>query len=91
MQGHANFKVSFFLVIDLPSVAGFMGLTAETPRQYIPVRRGRSRRGGLSKSPNGPVEGLSPEIVERTVLTFTKRARRRVIYTRSGGRFPDHA
>ncbi len=49
---------------DLPIVAGFRGLTAESPKRYIPVRRGRSRRGGLSKSPNGPVEGLSPEIVE---------------------------
>jgi hypothetical protein len=49
---------------DLPSVAGLRGLTTESPKRYIPVRRGRSRRGGLSKSPNGPVEGLSPEIVE---------------------------
>jgi hypothetical protein len=49
---------------DLPIVSGFRGLTAETAKRYIPVRRGRSRRGGLTKSPNGPVEGLSPEIVE---------------------------
>ena len=49
---------------DLPIVSGLRGLTAESPKRYIPVRRGRSRRGGLSKSPNGPVEGLSPEIVE---------------------------
>jgi hypothetical protein len=56
----------FFSFHDLPIVAGFRGLTAESPRRYIPVRRGRSRRGGLSKSPNGPVEGLSPEIVEST-------------------------
>ncbi len=54
----------FFSFHDLPIVAGFRGLTAESPKRYIPVRRGRSRRGGLSKSPNGPVEGLSPEIVE---------------------------
>ncbi len=54
----------FFGCHDLPIVAGLRGLTAEGPRRYIPVRRGRSRRGGLSKSPNGPVEGLSPEIVE---------------------------
>jgi hypothetical protein len=48
----------------LPSAVRRRGLTAESPKRYIPVRRGRSRRGGLSKSPNGPVEGLSPEIVE---------------------------
>jgi len=49
---------------DLPIVAGLRGLTAESLKRYIPVRRGRSSRGGLSKSPNGPVEGLSPEILE---------------------------
>ena len=54
----------FFGFHDLPIVAGFRGLTTESPKRYIPVRRGRSRCGGLSKSPNGPVEGLSPEIVE---------------------------
>ena len=54
----------FFGYHDLPIVAGLKGLTAESPKRYIPVRGGGSRRGGLSKSPNGPVEGLSPEIVE---------------------------
>jgi hypothetical protein len=54
----------FFDYHYLPIVAGLRGLTPESPKRYIPVRRGRSRRGGLSKSPNGPVEGLSPEIVE---------------------------
>ena len=54
----------FFCCYDLPIVAGLRGLTTESPKRYIPVRRGRSRCGGLSKSPNGPVEGLSPEIVE---------------------------
>ncbi len=54
----------FFGCHDLPIVAGLRGLTTESSKRYIPVRRGRSRRGGLSKSPNGPVEGLSPEIVE---------------------------
>jgi hypothetical protein len=54
----------FFGCHDLPIVTRFRGLTAESPKRYIPVRRGRSSRGGLSKSPNGPVEGLSPEIVE---------------------------
>lgn len=45
---------------DLPIVAGFRGLTAESRKRYIPVRRGRSRCGGLSKSPNGPVERIVP-------------------------------
>ena len=54
----------FFCFHDLPIVAGLRGLTTESPKRYIQVRRGRSRRGGLSKSPNSPVEGLSPEIVE---------------------------
>ncbi len=54
----------FFGCHDLTIVSGLRGLTTESPKRYIPVRRGRSRRGGLSKSPNGPVEGLSPEIVE---------------------------
>jgi hypothetical protein len=49
---------------DLPIVSGFRGLTSETAKRYIQVRRGRSRRSGLSKIPNGPVEGLSPEILE---------------------------
>ena len=53
-----------FALHDLPIAVRRRGLTGESPKRYIPVRRGRSRRGGLSKSPNGPVEGLSPEIVE---------------------------
>jgi hypothetical protein len=57
----------FFGYHDLPIVAGLKGLTAESPKRYIPVRRGRSRRGGLSTSPNGPVAGLSPEIMENAV------------------------
>jgi hypothetical protein len=59
-----QFSSKFFGCHDLPIIAGSRGLTAEGPKRYIPVRRARSRRGGLSKSPNGPVEGLSPEIVE---------------------------
>jgi hypothetical protein len=59
-----RFSGKFFGYNDLPIVAGLKGLTAESPKRYIPACRGRSRRGGLSKSPNGPVEGLSPEIVE---------------------------
>jgi len=51
----------------LPIAVRRRGLTGESPKRYIPVRRGRSRCGGLSKSPNGPVEGLSPENVESAV------------------------
>jgi len=50
----------FFGCHDLPIVAGFRGLTAESPKRYIPVRSGRSRRGGLSKSPNGSVGRIVP-------------------------------
>ena len=50
----------FFGCHNLPIAVRRRGLTGESPKRYIPVRRGRSRRGGLSKSPDGPVEGLSP-------------------------------
>jgi len=66
----------FFICYDWPIVAGLRGLTAESPKRYIRVGRGRSRRGGLSKSPNGPVEGLSPEIVENAVWPLAKQGRR---------------
>jgi len=59
-----RFAHKAFSLHELPSGVRRRGLTTESPKRYIPVRRGRSRRGGLSKSPNGPVEGLSPEIVE---------------------------
>ena len=59
-----RYSCKFFGYHELPIVSGFRGLTSETAKRYIEVCRGRSRRGGLSKSPNGPVEGLSPEIVE---------------------------
>ncbi len=49
-----------FALHDLPIAVRRRGLTGESPKRYIPVRRGRSRRGGLSKSPNGPVEGFVP-------------------------------
>jgi hypothetical protein len=49
-----------FAFHDLPIVVRRRGLTGESPKRYIPVRRGTSRCGGLSKSPNGPVAGLSP-------------------------------
>ncbi len=53
-----------FSLHELPSGVRRRGLTCGSPERYITVRRGRSRRSGLTKSPNGPVEGLSPEIVE---------------------------
>jgi hypothetical protein len=62
-----QYSSKFFICHDWPIVPGLRGLTAESPKRYIRVRRGRSRRGGLSKSPNGPVDGLSPEIVESSV------------------------
>jgi len=39
-------------------------LTRDSSRRNIPPARGRSKRTALSKSPNGPVAGLSPENVE---------------------------
>ena len=39
-------------------------LTIDSSRRNIPSPRGRSKRTALSKSPNGPVAGLSPENVE---------------------------
>ena len=56
-----------FSLHELPSVVRRRGLTSRTPERYIAVRRGRARRGGLTESPNGPVAGLSPEIMESAV------------------------
>ncbi len=53
-----------FALHDLPIAVRRRGLTGERSKRYISLRRGRSRCGGLSKSPNGPVEGLSPKILE---------------------------
>jgi hypothetical protein len=41
-----------------------MSLTGGRSGPKISPRRGRSKRAGLVKSPNGPVAGLSPESVE---------------------------
>ncbi len=56
-----------FSLHELPSGIRTKVLTGGRPERYIAVCRGRSRRGGLSKSPNGPVAGLSPEILESAV------------------------
>ena len=56
-----------FSLYELPSRLQRKGLTVGSPERYIAACRGRSRRSGLSESPNGPVGGLSPEIVERAV------------------------
>ena len=63
----ARFAHKPFSLHELPSGVRTRGLTGGSPERYIAVRRGRSRRGGLSKSPNGPVGGLSPEILESSV------------------------
>ncbi len=59
-----RFARKVFSFHDLPSGVRTRGLTSGSPERYIAVRRDRSRRGGLTESPNGPVVGLSPEIVE---------------------------
>ncbi len=63
----ARFAHKPFSLHELPSGVRTRGLTGGSPERYIAVRRGRSRRGGLNKSPNGPVGGLSPEILESSV------------------------
>ncbi len=62
-----RFACKLFSLHELPSVVRRRGLTGGSPERYIAVCRGRSRRSGLSKSPNGPVAGLSPEILENAV------------------------
>src|SRR6266481_7243076 len=44
-----------FSLHDLPSVVRRRGLTARSQKRYTAILRGRSRRGGLTESPNGPV------------------------------------
>jgi hypothetical protein len=68
----ARFAHKPFSLHELPSGIRTRGLTGRTSERYIAVDRGGSRRGGLTESRNGPVAGLSPEIVERAVLTFCK-------------------
>jgi len=62
-----RFACKLFSLRQLPSGVRRRGLTRGDPERYTAIHRGRSRRGGLSKSPNGPVGGLSPEIVESAV------------------------
>ncbi len=59
-----RFACKVFSLHELPSGVRRRGLTSGDPERYTAIHRGRSRRGGLSKSPNGPVAGLSPENVE---------------------------
>jgi hypothetical protein len=57
---------------ELPSSISARGLTGLAPERYIALNRGRSRCSGLTESRIGPLARLSPEIVERVVLTFCK-------------------
>jgi len=49
---------------DLSRGISSTSLTRRCLEQKIAARSGTSKRSSLCKSPNGPVEGLSPEIVE---------------------------
>jgi hypothetical protein len=60
----SRFARKLFSMHELLSSVRKRDLTRGDPERYTAIHRGRSRRLGLSKSPNGPVEGLSPEIVE---------------------------
>lgn len=62
-----KFAHKLFGLHELPSGVRRRGLTRGGPERYTAIHRGRSRRGGLSKSPNGPIARLSPEIVESAV------------------------
>ena len=62
-----RFACKLFSLHELPSGVRRRGLTSGDRERYTAIHRGRSRRGGLSKSPNGPVAGLSSEIMESTV------------------------
>ncbi len=55
-----RFGRKLFGLHELPSGIRRRGLTRRGPERYITI-------GGLTKSPNGPVAGLSPEIVESVV------------------------
>jgi len=63
----SGFAHKLFSLHELPSGFQTRGLTRGCPRRYTAIARGRSRHGGLIESPNGPVGGLSPEIVESAV------------------------
>ena len=49
---------------DFSSGACYKTLTTDCSERNIPSLRGGSKRTALSKRPNGPVAGLSPENVE---------------------------
>lgn len=53
-----------FSCYDLSRGVTSKTLTRGCSEQKIAAHRGMSKRSSLCKSPNGPVEGLSPEIVE---------------------------
>lgn len=55
-----RFSRNLFGLHELPSSIRRRGLTRGGPERYITI-------GGLTKSPNGPVAGLSPEIAESAV------------------------
>jgi len=55
-----RFGSKLFGLHELPIGVYARGLTRGGPERYITI-------GGLTKSPNGPVAGLSPEFVESTV------------------------
>ncbi len=62
-----RFACKLFSMHDLPCGVRSRDLTQGDPERYTAIHRGRSKRGGLIESPNGPVGGLSPEIVENAV------------------------
>ena len=62
-----RFACKLFSMPELPSGVRIRDLTRGNPERYTAIHRGRSRRRGLSKSPNGPVAGLSPENVESSI------------------------
>jgi len=49
---------------DLPRNVRSTSLTRRSSERNIAAQSGTSKHSSLCKSPNGPVEGLSPEIVE---------------------------
>ncbi len=59
-----RFAGKLFSLRELPSGVRRRGLTGGGPERYTAIYRGMSRCSGLSKSPNGPVAELSPEILE---------------------------
>lgn len=60
----ARFRPNLFSCNDFSSGVCYKPLTRDSSGRNIPPLTAGSKRTALSKSPNGPVEGLSPEIVE---------------------------